>query len=75
MLIIYYSGFGCNVSDPEICLGDKANVMLTFADSQKKPHRRFLALHKARENGKGNPALSKKGKKTSTGVRGMDRTE
>lgn len=48
-MILYYSGYGCNISNPEVCLADRANIMLTFYDSLKKPHPRFKAVHKARK--------------------------
>lgn len=48
-MIVFYSGFGCTISNPEVALGDKCNLMLTFADSQKRPHPRFAAVLAARE--------------------------
>lgn len=48
-MIIYYSGFGCKVSDPEVCLGERANIMLSFNDSRPKVHARFKAVYNARK--------------------------
>lgn len=53
-LIIYYSGEASR-ANPEIVLGDKANVMLTFYDMFKKgctPTRRFGAILRSRIAGK-----------------------
>jgi hypothetical protein len=51
-LIIYYSGFGCSISNPEVCLAERATIMLSFSDSRKKPHPRFAAVHEARKEGR-----------------------
>lgn len=47
-LMIYYSGHGCPMSNPEVFLKERANLMLTYADSIKKVHPRFAAIHKKR---------------------------
>lgn len=54
MLIIFYSGEE-NLGCPERVLGDKANVMLTYHTMQKKPHKRFRSIIKARKKKKGKP--------------------
>ena len=54
-IIVFYSGEGSK-SNPEITLGDKANIMLTFHDMRKKgtldPTGRFKAIKKARKRKK-----------------------
>jgi len=51
-MIIYYSGQG-TLGQPERVLKEKANIMLTFIDSCKRPQKRFLKIYKARKR-KGN---------------------
>lgn len=50
-MIIFFSGDGTAASDPEIVLGDKANIMLTAHASlgRKRPHPRFRAVYRARK--------------------------
>jgi hypothetical protein len=51
-VVIFYSGFGCTISNPEVALGDKCNLMLTFADSRGRKdevHPRFHAVWAARD--------------------------
>jgi hypothetical protein len=49
-MIHYFSGTGCKHSNPEIALGEEANVMLTFYSSFGKaaPEERFRKIYKAR---------------------------
>lgn len=49
-MIIYYSGSGSRKDNPEVTLGDKANVMLSFYGSSKKgkPEKRFRRILKVR---------------------------
>lgn len=49
-MVIFYSGFGCKRSDPEVVFGREGNVMLTFIDSYRKakPEQRFRRLVKGR---------------------------
>lgn len=49
-MILYYSGVGHSWSNPEVLLGDKANIMLTFDHSKKtgRPNKRFRRVLKAR---------------------------
>ena len=46
-MIIYYSGEGSR-SNPEILLGDEANLMLTFHNFQKKTDNRWKKIEKQR---------------------------
>lgn len=45
-MIIYYSGVGYGYANPEVLLGDKSNIMLTFHDFAKKgePDSRFRKI-------------------------------
>ena len=58
-MIIFYSGYGCKLSDPERFLGKEANVMLTAVDSvgKPRPEQRFRGIAKARRR------AARKGKK------------
>ena len=49
-MIIYYSGNGSK-AEPEITLGDRANIMLTYQHfvRDNKPNTRFAAIVKVRE--------------------------
>lgn len=47
--MILFSGFGCKVSDPEVCLGEEACIMLSFSDSRERTHPRFQAVYNARK--------------------------
>lgn len=51
-MLMYYSGNGCNLSDPETVLRDKARIMLTFFhhthQETKKLGARFARVYKAR---------------------------
>lgn len=49
-MIIYFSGNG--VSHPEIVLGEKACVMLTYFNNQGKPEPRFQRILNARRKKK-----------------------
>lgn len=46
---LFHSGDGFDFAQPEILLGDSANIMLTFADQKNKPDPRFRAIYKARK--------------------------
>ena len=53
-MIVFYSGYGCKDSDPELYFGrDQATIMLTYYDSHKKdrPERRFRRYNRARKKG------------------------
>ena len=50
---IYYSGEGHH-GNPEIVLGDRANVMLTFYKSHPNIERRFRRIWKKRMKGRKN---------------------
>jgi hypothetical protein len=50
-MIIYYSGNGAK-SNPEIVLGDDANLMLTFHKLQDKLDKRFEAILRERRKRK-----------------------
>lgn len=49
--IIYYSGEGHTWSNPECCLGEAANLMLTFHNSynKKRLDARFRAVLRGRK--------------------------
>lgn len=51
-MIIFYSGYGCKLSDPEVLFKEQGNVMLTAVDSlgKRRPERRFRRLIKARKH-------------------------
>lgn len=69
-MIIYYSGEGSR-ANPEITLGNDANLMLTYIDFAKaqKPTKRFRDIIKARKAGRPVPGmgLPRGGKKTKIG--------
>ncbi len=52
-MILYFSGEGSN-SNPELVLGNKANIMLTYADyhGKKKLKKRFRKILKSRRKPK-----------------------
>lgn len=53
-MIFFHSGDGSSYSQPEIMLGDKATLMLTFYGQHKKlkPNRRFKNILQARKRRK-----------------------
>ena len=50
-MIIFYSGDGPAHCPPEVALGDEANIMLSYFNSEKtgKPTKRFKAIIKKRK--------------------------
>lgn len=51
-MILFFSGQGCDKTNPEVTLCPKATLMLTFADQLKGPDKRFKAVLKSRKKDK-----------------------
>lgn len=49
-MILFHSGDGFGWAQPEILLGEEANLMLTYADQcGRQPDPRFRAIYQARK--------------------------
>lgn len=49
-MYLFYSGDGFSWAQPEVLLGEEANLMMTYADQcGKEPDPRFRAIYRARK--------------------------